>query len=64
MPEQIKTIIDNDICLKCQHFWGIDACDAFPDGIPDEIMHGDNMHKKPLPEQGNKIVFTPIKKGK
>ncbi len=32
-------------------------CDAFPDGIPDEITYGNNLHLKPLPNQRNKIVY-------
>jgi hypothetical protein len=27
----------------------INSCDAFPDGIPDEIWTGKNDHKKPYP---------------
>ena len=59
MQEEIKAIIDNDVCLRCKHFWGFKSCSAFPDGIPDEIMHGDNMHTKPLEGQENDIVFEP-----
>lgn len=25
------------------------TCDAFPDGIPDDIIFGDNMHDEPYP---------------
>ena len=53
---------------KCRHYTGIvqpdgteqtevNACEAFPDGIPDEIAYGNNPHKKPLEGQGNDIVF-------
>lgn len=59
MPEN-KVIIDNDVCMNCKHFWGNTACDAFPDGIPAEIMHGENQHTKPLPGQENNIVFEPF----
>jgi len=24
------------------------ACEAFPDGIPDDIAYGDNLHEKPV----------------
>jgi hypothetical protein len=34
------------------------VCKAFPDGIPDEIAYGDNLHDKPLPEQENNFVFS------
>lgn len=45
------------ICLKCVHFnsFGV-GCDAFPDGIPDQILIT-NRHSKPIPNQGNNIVF-------
>lgn len=43
------------VCLRCRHFIFDEkdvykhVCDAFPDGIPDEIWRGDNDHKKPYP---------------
>ena len=50
------------ICSKCKHFRRFaGGCDAFPDGIPDEITSGDNAHLTPLKDQGNNIVFEPIK---
>ena len=49
------------ICLRCKHFRRFEGgCDAFPDGIPDEIVAGFNNHSKPLPFQPNDIVFEPI----
>lgn len=53
---------------KCKHYVGIQwmgsresterpVCPAFPEGIPDEIAYGDNLHEEPLPEQDNNIVF-------
>ena len=46
------------ICFLCIHYNIEDAiCDAFPNEIPDEISGGDNDHSKPLPNQGNNIVF-------
>jgi len=52
------------ICVLCRHYdWKkpeTHNCKAFPDGIPDEILFGENDHKKPLPEQKNKIVFKPF----
>lgn len=47
------------ICFKCKNFT-LMGCPAFPDfEIPEEITSGENKHKKPLPGQGNDIVFTP-----
>ena len=51
------------ICFKCKHRDIFeDGCKAFPDGIPDEILSGDNDHSKPLPGQQNDIVFEPKEK--
>ena len=33
------------------------VCLAFPEGIPDQIAYGDNLHLTPLPNQGNSIVY-------
>lgn len=55
MTETIKLI-----CFECKHFRVVETgCDAFPGGIPDEILEK-NKHSKPLKEQKNKIVFEPI----
>jgi hypothetical protein len=35
----------------------VNYCDAFPDGIPDEIAYGRNKHLKPLKNQKNNIVY-------
>jgi len=52
---------------ECKHFMGIAGdkepdqhfiCKAFPDGIPDKIAYGDNLHLKPLRKQDNNIVYT------
>jgi hypothetical protein len=49
------------ICINCIHFdkngW---RCKAFTNGIPQEIIIGDNDHKKPLKGQKNDIVFEKI----
>ena len=53
---------------RCIHFLGVNqpdktertervVCEAFPVGIPDVIAYGNNKHTKPLPDQGNDIVF-------
>jgi len=49
------------ICFNCKHFRIIEGgCNAFPDGIPEQIMSGMNDHSKPLKDQKNEIVFEPI----
>ena len=48
----------NLICFKCKNFRRLEGgCDAFPDGIPEEITKGVNNHSKPLKGQDNDIVF-------
>lgn len=58
---------------NCKHFIGVkqdqDAdgnfdeaterpvCAAFPDGIPQRIAYGSDLHLTPAPEQDNDIVF-------
>lgn len=52
------------VCIDCKFFNIGIACKAFPKGIPDEIISGDNDHTKPLKGQENNIVFEPIKEQK
>jgi len=53
---------------KCKHLQGIlqpdgtemsevNYCEAFPDGIPNEIAYGNIKHLAPHPLQKNKIVY-------
>jgi hypothetical protein len=54
-------MIEEPKCLqrRCEHFQGVrwlgeeesserPVCKAFPDGIPDEIAFGDNLHLQPF----------------
>lgn len=51
----------NLICFRCKHFREIEGgCNAFPEGIPEEITSGENEHSEPLDWQKNDIVFEPI----
>lgn len=48
---------DTFICFKCKNYKLIKSgCDAFPDGIDNQILLTNN-HDKPLPNQDNDIVF-------
>jgi hypothetical protein len=55
------------MCYSCAHYqgWkggpdedGVTCCAAFPDGIPDEILHGQFDHRVPYPGD-NDILFEP-----
>ena len=48
------------ICTDCKNYSGLQRCVAFPKGIPEVIIFGENDHSKPLPKQENKIVFEKI----
>ena len=49
------------LCLTCKHHILGNQCEAFPNGIPDEIFQdGTNDHKKPLPGQKNDLVYEEI----
>ena len=47
-------------CSHCsQEFNSIDfTCRAFPAGIPDDILSGDNKHEAPVPDQGNEVIYS------
>ncbi len=47
------------LCAECIHYVGDSSCKAFPEGIPEEIMAGDNDHKTPLPGQENDLIYVP-----
>jgi hypothetical protein len=47
-------------CIRCKNYIDSGNCLAFPDGIPLEILRGEDVHEEPLPEQDNDIVFEPI----
>jgi hypothetical protein len=60
-----EELTDTWICLSCEHFVhsynaddGGPTCLAFLTGIPDEILHGENDHSKPLENQVNNLVYT------
>lgn len=49
-------------CRFCQHLhslMGELTCNAFPEGIPKELINGPIFHNKPMLGQKNDIVFAP-----
>ena len=57
-------MVEISLCNKCKHYKGLVdgwkmVCDAFPDGIPEEIFFGRNLHKEPY-HGDHGITFTDI----
>lgn len=52
---------DDIPCNSCEHLDRENTdgftCKAFPDGIPEQILDGENSHRKPLIGQGNRIIY-------
>jgi hypothetical protein len=65
MGNEINEIPSMPICFFCKHYKIsndkiMEVCNAFPNGIPNDILSSENDHSKPLPEQQNDIIFEPI----
>ena len=41
--------MESDQCVLCKHYTMLLTCEAYPDGIPFEILSGDFDHTKPYP---------------
>jgi hypothetical protein len=46
-------------CERCLFFWGINECDAFPNGIATDIISGVRDHTKPI-EGDSGIQFVEL----
>jgi len=51
--------IKETICYMCKHLISYPVCEAFLDGIPQEVRDGINDHKKPI-EGDHGIQFEPL----
>ena len=40
------------ICKECKHYKGGDWCEAFPEGIPPDILSGEVQHIEWVPYDG------------
>ena len=48
-------------CVICKYRIKKNICDAFPSGIPKDILNGEHDHKNPY-KGDNGIQFEPIEK--
>ncbi len=56
---QMKNIESGFDCTLCKHLHSDEvSCDAFPDGIPNDIQSSIIDHRKPFPND-NGIMFEP-----
>lgn len=50
-------------CIGCKHYLGDFECEAFPEGIPKEILAGLHDHRQPFPGDDGirweKLELTP-----
>jgi hypothetical protein len=46
-------------CIDCSRYEGLNTCEAYPDGIPVEIITGEHDHTEPFPGD-NGIRFEAI----
>lgn len=51
------------MCTVCKYYDvnadGVPSCEAFPAGIPEEIIHGDFDHRVEHPGQESPALFEP-----
>jgi hypothetical protein len=52
--------MESTYCAGCANYLSMGKCLAFPEKIPEDIFYGLKEHEKPIPKQGNNIVFEPI----
>lgn len=50
---------DKSQCKRCSRYTGGIYCDAFPDGIPEEILTNEFIHKNPYTTGGVELLFDP-----
>lgn len=46
-------------CSVCKRYRGDDKCDAFPEGIPQEIRMDEHDHRQPFPGD-NGLLYEPV----
>ena len=46
-------------CIFCANYLNDKRCKAFPDGIPDDLFSGKNLHRQPY-QGDNGILYSPL----
>jgi hypothetical protein len=52
--------MQNNLCANCKNYIGEGKCKAFPSGIPDMVLLGDNNHEKIISGQIGQFVFSKL----
>lgn len=58
-----EVIAETLYCVQCAHLEEDEImfmCDAYPSGIPEDILLGHRTHTEVLPDQQGKVVFKKI----
>lgn len=51
--------IEKCICVGCKHNFSFAKlnCKAFPEGIPEDVLKGENRHSEVLKNQKGKLIY-------
>lgn len=49
--------IYKSLCASCRHYNGEYACSAFPAGIPEKFLAGDELHKSIIKDQEGEFTY-------
>ena len=50
-------LTDKPVCLFCLHYRGLLKCDAYPKGIPNDILEDEALHDRVFSDQKGSQVF-------
>ena len=54
----MRKVIIESVCYNCLNYFYNQVCAAFPDGIPQEFLSGENDHSEKHQSQKNNILFN------
>lgn len=47
-------------CQNCAHFYGSQACEAYPEAIPEKFITAEADHDAEQPDQVPGFIFEPV----